>query len=110
VTNLMLSLMRDLAAYTIDRGHGFVGGILWKLTLLLPVVVSQWMTTALNKALERPRTDFTSILSSGLASEYFDLRIKHFVGIVDLLLAKVTIEYTRNMSIEMTIGQSLIPC
>jgi uncharacterized membrane protein required for colicin V production len=50
VTNLMLSLMRELAANTIDRSHGSVAGILRKLTLLLPVVVSLYMTAALNKS------------------------------------------------------------
>jgi transportin-3 len=80
VTNLMLSLMGELPAYTIDRGHGSVAGILWKLNLLLPAVVSQWMTTALDKAPERPRIDFTSILSGGLAREDFNVAVRGFMS------------------------------
>jgi transportin-3 len=80
VKNLMLSLMGELPAYTIDRGQGSVAGILWKINLLMPSMVGQWMTTALEKAPERPRIDFTSILSSGLPREEFNVAVRGFMS------------------------------
>jgi transportin-3 len=80
VKNLMLSLMGDLPAYYIDRGSGSIAGILWKLNLLMPSMVSQWVSIALEKAPERPRVDFMSILSSGLPGEDFNVAVRGFMS------------------------------
>ncbi|KAL3920557.1 MAG: hypothetical protein SGILL_003204 [Bacillariaceae sp.] len=80
VNNLMLSLMGELPAYSIDQGHGSIAGILWKLNLLNQAMVAQWMTTALVKAPEQARIDFLSILSSGLPREDFNVAVRGFMS------------------------------
>jgi hypothetical protein len=50
------------------------------LNLLMPIVVAQWMTTALEKAPERPRFDFMSILGSGLPREDFNVAVRGFMS------------------------------
>jgi transportin-3 len=80
VGNLMRSLMGDLPAYAIDVGHGSIAGILWKLNLLTPNLVAQWMSVALANAPERARLDFMSVLDGGLPREDFNMAVRAFMS------------------------------
>jgi transportin-3 len=80
VNNLILALMGELPAYSIDRGSGSIAGVLWKLNLLNSGMVAQWMTTALVKAPERAQLDFMSILGSGLPREDFNVTVRAFMS------------------------------
>lgn len=80
VSNLARSLMGDLPAYSIDRGHGSITGILWKLNLLSPAHVTQWMHVALASAPEQVRTEFLQALDSGLAREDFNATVRAFMS------------------------------
>jgi transportin-3 len=80
VNNLMLSLTGALPAYFIDTGHGSIAGILWKLNLLSPAMVAQWMTVSLANAPERSRMDFMNVLDSGLPREDFNVAVRAFMS------------------------------
>jgi transportin-3 len=79
-TNLARASMGDLPAYSVDHGHGSIAGILWKLNLLSPSLVLQWMTVALAAAPERARIDFLGALDSGLPREDFNLAVRAFIA------------------------------
>lgn len=80
VNNLALALMGDLPAYYVDTGHGSIAGILWKLNLLSPGLVAQWMAIAIANAPERVRVDFLGALDSGLPREDFNLTVRAFMN------------------------------
>lgn len=80
VSNLAGSLMGDLPAYTVDKGHGSIAGIIWKMNLLSPNMVAQWMSVAMSNAPERPRIDFMSALDSGLPRDDFNLTVRAFMS------------------------------
>jgi transportin-3 len=80
VNNLALALMGDLPAYSVDTGHGSIAGILWKLNLLSPSLVAQWMNIAIANAPERVRGDFLGALDSGLPREDFNLAVRAFMS------------------------------
>ena len=82
VNNLARALMGDLPAYSVDTGHGSVAGILWKLNLLCPSLLVNWMSMALNTAPERVRGDFMGALESGLAREDFNLAVRAFMSAI----------------------------
>jgi hypothetical protein len=72
--------MGELPAHSIDRGHGSIAGILWKLNLLSPAYVTQWMNVALASAPEQVRTEFLKALDSGLAREDFNAAVQAFMS------------------------------
>jgi transportin-3 len=74
--NLALALMGELPAYNLDTGNGSIAGILWKMNLMSPSVVAQWMTAALAPAPEHARLDFLGALDSGLPREDFNLAVR----------------------------------
>lgn len=76
--NVALALMGNLPAYTLDTGHGSIAGILWKMNLMSPSIVAQWMTMALAPAPQRARMDFLGALDSGLPREDFNLAVRAF--------------------------------
>ncbi len=76
VRNLARALMGDLPAYSVDVEKGSIAGILWKMNLMSPNIVTQWMTVALSDAPERARSDFVSALDSGLPREDFNMAIR----------------------------------
>lgn len=80
VSNLARALMGELPAHSIDRGHGSIAGILWKLNLLSPVHVTQWMNVALASTPEQVRTEFLKALDSGLAREDFNAAVQAFMS------------------------------
>eukprot|EP00980_Cylindrotheca_fusiformis_P004077 scaffold880_cov132-Cylindrotheca_fusiformis.AAC.73 len=79
VTNLTRALMGDLPAHCIDRGHGSIAGILWKLNLLSHAHVTQWVGAALATAPEQVRADFLKALDSGLPREDFNAAVHAFM-------------------------------
>lgn len=80
VNNLAHALIGDLPAYSLDHGHGSIAGILWKLNLLSPQHVAQWMNVALAGAPDRVRADFLQALDSGLAREDFNSAVRTFMS------------------------------
>jgi transportin-3 len=80
VNNLALAMMGDLPAYRVNNGHGSIAGILWKLNLLSPGLVAQWVNVALAQAPERTRMDFLGALDSGLPREDFNLAVRAFMS------------------------------
>ena len=72
--------MGDLPAHSVDRGHGSIAGILWKLNLLSPSLAAQWMNAALVNAPERSRNDFLGAFDSGLPLEDFTLAVRAFMS------------------------------
>jgi len=83
VNNLSGALMGDLPAYCIDHGYGSIAGILWKLNLLSPSVVAQWLTVALTNAPETVRQEFLGALDGGLPREDFNLAVRAFMSACD---------------------------
>lgn len=83
VNNLARSLMGDLPAYTVDTGHGSIAGIVWKMNLLLPSLVAQWMAVAMTNAPERPRQDFVGALESNLPRDDFNLAVRAFMSVCE---------------------------
>jgi len=80
INNLVLSLTGDLQAYNIDVGNGSIAGILWKLQLFSPNMMSQWIVTALAHVPERPRSEFTGIMKTGVPRSDFNLAVRAFVS------------------------------
>lgn len=80
VNNLAHALMGDLPAYSVDHGHGSISGILWKLNLLSPQHVSQWMNLSLATTPEEVHRDFSKALGSGLAREDFNKAVRTFMS------------------------------
>jgi transportin-3 len=80
VSNLARALTGDLPAYYIDRGHGSIAGILWKLNLLSPVHVGQWMNVAMANGSQQYHKDFLNALESGLAREDFNAAVRIFMS------------------------------
>ena len=78
--NLALALMGDLPAYNVDHGSGSIAGILWKLNLLSPSLVLQWMAVALAASPEKARIDFLGALDSGLPREDFNQAVRSFIA------------------------------
>ncbi|CAJ1966823.1 unnamed protein product [Cylindrotheca closterium] len=83
VRNLILSLIGDLPAYSIDRGHGSISGILWKLNMLLPPQTLQWAKASLANVPEQICAEFLTALNrpldSGLARQDFDGVVLRFM-------------------------------
>ena len=80
VNCLARALMGDLPAYSVDHGHGSIAGILWKLNLLCPNLVANWMATAIVATPDRVRGDFLGALDSGLPREDFNLAVRAFMS------------------------------
>eukprot|EP00934_Nitzschia_sp_Nitz4_P002698 Nitzschia sp. Nitz4//scaffold33_size148984//97353//100217//NITZ4_002937-RA/size148984-processed-gene-0.80-mRNA-1//-1//CDS//3329548454//2688//frame0 len=76
--NLMRSLMGDLPAHNIDTGHGSITGILWKMNLLSPQGVSQWVSESIANAPEDAKAQFLGALGGGLARDDFYLAARAF--------------------------------
>jgi len=75
VANLARAMMGDLPAYSNQ-----IPEILWKLNLLCPGLLSQWLTAAFDSAAlpERAKNDFMSALDTGLARDEFSLAVRAF--------------------------------
>jgi transportin-3 len=80
VQNLTLALLGDLPAYSVDTGHGSIAGILWKLNLLSPSLVAQWVNVAMLAAPEQAKADFLGALDGGLPREDFNLAVHAFMS------------------------------
>lgn len=79
VKNLILSLMGDLPAYSVDTGNGSIAGILWKLSSLSPAMANQWITEASANAPERARMDFLGVASALIPRNDFNLAVRAFM-------------------------------
>jgi transportin-3 len=75
VANLARAMMGDLPAYSNQ-----IPEILWKLNLLCPGLLSQWLTAAFDSAAlpERAKNDFMGALDTGLARDEFSLAVRAF--------------------------------
>jgi len=80
VNNLVLSLTGDLQAYNIDAGNGSIAGILWKLQLFSPRMMTQWITIALAHAPERPRMEFVGVMKGGIPRKDFNIAVRAFMN------------------------------
>ena len=80
VNNLVLSLMGDLQAYSIDVGTGSIAGILFKLKSLAPSMMAQWITVALANAPERPRMEFVGVMNGDVPRNDFNLAVRAFMN------------------------------
>jgi hypothetical protein len=67
--------MGDLPAYSNQ-----IPEILWKLNLLCPGLLSQWLSAAFDSAAlpERAKNDFMGALDTGLARDEFSLAVRAF--------------------------------
>lgn len=76
VTNLARAMMGELPSYTNQ-----IPEILWKLSLLCPSLLAQWLTAAFvstNAAPERAKAEFMKALDTGLARDEFSLVVRAF--------------------------------
>lgn len=76
VTNLASAMMGELPTYS-DQ----IPGILWKMSLLCPGLLTEWLTSAFaltNAAPERAKLEFMSALNTGLARDEFGLMVRAF--------------------------------
>ena len=75
VNNLARAMMGDLPAYSQQ-----IPEIIWKLNLLCPGLLSQWLSAAFDSAAlpERAKNDFMGALDTGLARDEFSLAIRAF--------------------------------
>jgi len=80
VVNLVRAMMGDLPAYSNQ-----IPEILWKLNLLCPGLLNQWLTSAFaTSALpERAKADFMNALDTGLARDEFSLVVRAFQSACD---------------------------
>ena len=81
VVNLARAMMGDLPAFSNQ-----IPEILWKLNLLCPGLLNQWLTSAFasTSALpERAKADFMSALNTGLARDEFSLVVRAFQSACD---------------------------
>jgi len=80
VKNLILCLMGDLPAYSVDTGNGSIAGILWKLSSLSPAMANQWINKASANAPERARMDFLGVASALIPRTDFNLAVRAFMS------------------------------
>jgi transportin-3 len=75
VANLVRAMMGDLPAYSNQ-----IPEILWKLNLLCPGLLSQWLNAAFDATTlpERAKNDFMGALDTGLARDEFSLAVRAF--------------------------------
>jgi len=75
VRNLARALMGELPVYS-----SHVSEILWKLNLLCPALLAQWLTGAFSQTTlpERAKNDFMAALDSGLQRDDFALALNAF--------------------------------
>lgn len=76
VGNLALAMMGDLPSYSNQ-----IPEILWKLNLLCPNYLAQWLATAFEAVAalpERAKNDFMGALDTGLARDEFSLAARSF--------------------------------
>jgi transportin-3 len=77
VVNLTRAMVGELPAYSERQ----IPEILWKLNLLCPSFLSQWLIAAFNgvdRLPERAKVDFMGALSTGLAKDEFSLAVRAF--------------------------------
>ena len=75
VANLAYAMVGDLPGYTNQ-----IPEILWKLNLLCPGLLAQWLSAAFGRATlpERAKNDFMGALDTGLARDEFSLAARAF--------------------------------
>jgi transportin-3 len=77
VVNLMKAMMGDLPEY----GNSQIPEILWKLNLLCPGLLTQWLHSAFAGTLTLPegaKNDFIAALDTGLARDEFSMAVRAF--------------------------------
>ena len=77
VVNLARAITGDLPAYNERQ----IPEILWKLNMLCPHLLSQWLTTAfhgVDRLPERAKADFMGALNTSLARDEFSLAVRAF--------------------------------
>lgn len=76
VTNLAGTMTGDLPSYSNQAPE-----LLWKMNLLCPGLLTQWLTSAFattSGVPERAKIDFMSVLDTGLARDEFSLAVRAF--------------------------------
>lgn len=83
ITNLVLAMMGELPAYSLDSGHGSISGIVWKMNLMSPAITSQWVANAMSTAPEGARSDFVGAMNQGLPRADFNGAVRAFMSACD---------------------------